>query len=217
MPLLSFVAACVQRYKTTLSLQCNGSELSNSSAVASRNLGCRRDSYLSADPIPHERLPPVSATLWCQAFILAGGASAVPPLHLRVFVPQKLRRLLTIVTHSCTAGCRSRPRPYGKLRITMCASAQIATGPGLSASPCVNTAPDCSAVCDQEPGNIEGTCSASTPIGQYLRWAMLLQSLSICRSEFKVCKLRISPDVALACRSFPVAKCPEANNMLLYK
>ena len=115
------------------------------------------------------------------------------------------------------AGCRSRPRPYGKLRITMCASAQIATGPGLSASPCVNTAPDCSAVCDQEPGNIEGTCSASTPIGQYLRWAMLLQSLSICRSEFKVCKLRISPDVALACRSFPVAKCPEANNMLLYK
>lgn len=103
MPLLSFVAACVQRYKTTLSLQCNGSELSNSSAVASRSLGCRRDSYLSADPIPHERLPPVSATLWCQAFILAGGASAVPPLHLRVFVPQKLRRLLTIVTHSCTA------------------------------------------------------------------------------------------------------------------
>lgn len=41
--------------------------------------------------------------------------------------------------------------------------------PTAAVSPCVDIAPDCEAVCNKEPGNVEEACSLQTPIGAYLR------------------------------------------------
>ena len=44
--------------------------------------------------------------------------------------------------------------------------------PSSGTGSCVDTAPDCEAVCNQEPGNVEDACSLQTPIGDYLRCSM---------------------------------------------
>ena len=44
-----------------------------------------------------------------------------------------------------------------------------AIAPIVSPSPCVDTAPDCEAVCNKVPGNVQESCSLQTPIGNYLR------------------------------------------------
>lgn len=44
-----------------------------------------------------------------------------------------------------------------------------AVAPSASANPCVDTAPDCEAVCNNVPGNVAEACSLQTPIGAYLR------------------------------------------------
>jgi hypothetical protein len=41
--------------------------------------------------------------------------------------------------------------------------------PSAVSTPCVDTAPDCEVVCNQEPGDVEDACSLQTPIGDYLR------------------------------------------------
>ena len=55
--------------------------------------------------------------------------------------------------------------------VSVSAQGAPAIAPRLSASPspCVDTAPDCEAVCDEMPGNVQQACSLQTPIGSYLR------------------------------------------------
>ncbi len=49
------------------------------------------------------------------------------------------------------------------------AAHELALSLSTPTTPCVDTAPDCEAVCNQEPGNVEDACSLQTPIGGYLR------------------------------------------------
>ena len=48
-------------------------------------------------------------------------------------------------------------------------SGQILPAVAPNSNPCVDTAPDCAAICDEQPGNVADACSPQTPIGNYLR------------------------------------------------
>ena len=65
---------------------------------------------------------------------------------------------------------------FTTLLLVLCvtsASARAAAAPQIAPSAaervCGDTAPDCEAVCNTEPGNVTEACSLQTPIGAYLR------------------------------------------------
>ena len=54
--------------------------------------------------------------------------------------------------------------------LTAVSTQSIAAAAPVSAPyACVDTAPDCAAICNNQPGNVADACSLQTPIGNYLR------------------------------------------------